>query len=880
MQFHKHKHFLRSLNELWKRGGPFQKAAHEVEALLGRLSASAEDSDIALFRGMSLTHSGETRICHCVKYDLVGHCRLVTVQTDGYCIFLYCGDHDDSQRWIEEHRGMDFVLGDNMRVAQTYRSFGEATEQRVGGRAGHHSDPLYERLPEFIYDGLLEGVPRSVARQLEQVDASIGEDSLWGIVAPITDADQRIAVHDVFKMLRSDRVVEAVARFKQFVGELTPLDQLPEDELPEVVDSDVLRRIDPQSPTYADAMRRFMRSTRYRDWMMFMHPSQDEIVEENFGGPAKLVGVSGSGKTCVVVRRAIRLAEKYPSASVLVLTLNRALAQLIEELVTACCPEQTRERIDVKSFFALCRSLMLTFDADGARLYDELTWKTNEHVDEVWQEYYRCQTNNRDASVLQPVHDSLLARNCNAERYLREEVDWLRSALRREDREAYLDIERVGRNVPLQRPFRERLLRGTQGWEDKMSVVGLVDALGLSQHLMRFLPQIRPRYRCILVDEVQDFGNVELEIVRALVAPGENDLFLSGDAAQAVSTKYQSLRAAGIEVSSSRSRRLTQNYRNSADVLGAAYEVLINNLSDELLNREDVDVLDPEFSTFSGTTPLLLSATSLASELNGSLAVAREKIDERENSKICIAICGYSLLELTRFAESIQLPVLDGATSLDDGRIFLSDLGQTKGFEFDLVCVVNCSAGILPDSAAPPEECYREVARLYVAMTRAKTDLIVSYSGRPSVFLRGAEKKFYAASWKDYVPSLDTMLDMPIPERIDAYTNLSFGKTAGDMTGEEFLYSDAAVGVSLELSAKLRDLVDGQGLMRGREQLKWASLSGALNALKEPRARKRWGEIAAREFSALGDRLGLTQFSDGQARSTLPSVSLTAAKRG
>jgi excinuclease UvrABC ATPase subunit len=46
-----------------------------------------------------------------------------------------------------------------------------------------------------------------------------------------------------------------------------------------------------------------------------------------------VTGVSGSGKTCVLIHRAIRLAHKYPDEPILVLTLNAALAALIESLV-------------------------------------------------------------------------------------------------------------------------------------------------------------------------------------------------------------------------------------------------------------------------------------------------------------------------------------------------------------------------------------------------------------------------------------------------------------------------------------------------------------------------------------------------------------------
>jgi len=856
MQFHEHKQFRPSLRALWKRGGPFQKAAVEVEAMLGRIRGLYDAEADGPFRGMRFTKHGESRIRHCVKYDLTGFCRLITVQTDGYCILIYCGDHDDCDRWLDERRGLDFVVGESKRVVETYRSTGSTPEQRVGGTAGHELKPLYERLPEKLYEDLMEHVPRRVARLLERVESFATEGDLWEIVAGIDDNERRLAVYDVFAQLRADRILQAIARIKEFKGELTPLDQIPLPELPDVVDSDVLRRIDPTSPQYAEALKRFMRAVLYRDWMLFMHPDQDRVVEDDFEGPTKLVGVSGSGKTCVVVRRAVRLAEGYADGRVLILTLNRALAQLIDELVTACSADGVRARIDVKPFFVVCQELMLHFNPDSARLFGEVTWKSNEHVDEIWQEYYRCETNNRDAEVFQPVHDSLLARGCNAERYLREEVDWLRSALFPDARTRYLDIPRTGRKVVLPPAFRQRILEGTRGWEDKMAVVGVMDTLGLAQALASELPYIKPRYRCVLVDEFQDFGNVELEIVRALVPPGENDLLLCGDAAQAVTTKFQRLRDVGISIPPSRSRRLTQNYRNSRDVLAAAHEVLMNNLSEDLLNRDDIEILDPEFSTFSGTTPLLLTAPDLGTELRGALATARETTSGSPNAKVCIAVCGYSLYELTRYGSQVGLSVLDGSASLDVGALFLSDLAQTKGFEFDLVCIVNCADGILPDRAAPEEEQYRDLATLYVAMTRAKTDLILSWSGAPSRFLIGAEEKFYTASWSDYVKELHTLPQVPVPKHIDAFRNGHYRKPWDTMTGEQFLYSEHAIGVSTELSAKLRDLVDGKGLRKGNQPLKWQRLAAALDSYRtNPQSRPLWGPEVGRQLIELAERL-------------------------
>ena len=41
---------------------------------------------------------------------------------------------------------------------------------------------------------------------------------------------------------------------------------------------------------------------------MFLHPEQEKVVQADYPGVTQLSGVSGSGKTCVAVRRALRFA--------------------------------------------------------------------------------------------------------------------------------------------------------------------------------------------------------------------------------------------------------------------------------------------------------------------------------------------------------------------------------------------------------------------------------------------------------------------------------------------------------------------------------------------------------------------------------------------
>ncbi len=843
--------FRGSLEALHKKGGRFQKAARDVRAILD-IAHSHPGMDP--FHGIPVTKHGETRVDHAVKYDLQGDSRLVTVQTNGFCVFLYCGDHNATDKWLESNRGITPVVDKNNRAVITFKTPTADTSRAIATHDGHHVGPLFSRLPEDDFDFLVKDLDRKLVRRLEAVQAEIAEGKLWELVAAIDDGDRRQSVYEVFAMLKANRVTPAIARIRELRGDMMALVDAPPIVVPDIVDSQFLRRINPRDPTYSVALERFMKSARYRDWMTFLHPDQEAIVDEDFSGPAKLAGVSGSGKTCVVVRRAVRLATRYPKDRILVVTLNRSLATLIDELVSVCAGENERDRIDVLPFFSLCRQMLLESFPDRAKVLEERTWKTEEHVDDIWSQFYRCENNNYDARCLQEVHDSLLARRYDPERYLREEFDWIRSALPRRDRLAYKDAEfqRNGRSIPLSNEFRSDVLKGLRKWEEMMDCCGLIDSVGIAQELAMNLNRIECRYRCVLVDEVQDFGSVELQIIRAVATQAENDLFLCGDAAQAVTTKHQSFKEAGISDHSTRSRTLNLNYRNSRDVLDAAHKTLLRSMTEEMLDREDLEILDPEYSAFSDTVPLLAEGRSLAHEIGCAFSMAGERIADDESAKVCIAFCGFTLFELTEYGKIVGLPVLDGTTSMDAGPLFLSDLEQTKGFEFDTVIVVNCSAGTFPDQYAPEDERFRDLARLYVAMTRARKQLVVSFSGEPSAFFGREPESFLHSTWSEYVADSAILPTLQVPRTLDDLRDGSFQISWREMTGEQFLRTPDARGASNELIKKIRLLADGRGLIHQKSQKRFRTIGEAALAWHNvPLSRQLWGPSVGAQFEAL-----------------------------
>lgn len=852
MQVLEHREFRKSLVALRARGGGWQRAAEKAIVLQDDLRGGPE----ALAK-LPVTHHGESRIKKAIKYDLGGACRLVTIQDHGLIFLCFAGDHDQADRWIERNKGLTVRVDGQSKAVATFESM-DITEpdKRIERSMGYTRKPLLSLLEHRLQDGLLDGMPRRLANRIDEAEVHINDDEIEELVEPISNQEQREAVFDSLILLRSDDIEGATNRVRAYLGELQHVGSTAEGAEP-LVDSADFQHIRVDSEHYRRLIEHFARNADFKDWMLLMHPDQQQYVDSDYSGPAKLSGVSGSGKTCVVVRRALALADKYPRERVLILTLNRSLASLIQALVDKAALPDVRARIDVEPFFRLCQRLLDKHEPANAKLYDDVTWKSKEHIDEIWREFYRCELNSYNARVLQRLHDSLVSRGIDAESYIREEFDWIRSATAPDARAEYLRLERAGRSYPLDEAFRRELLDGLEHWERKMRFVGVTDYLGIANALYRHLGEISPAYRCVLIDESQDFGTLDVRLVRRLVREAENDVFLCGDAAQQVSSKHQNLSEAGVSVPGARSHKLTLNYRNSREILEIAHGVLVDNLSEQMIDAKDFDVLDPKYANFSGPAPLLLAAQDLGEELGSAISFARSEAGANPVSRICVAVCGYSEHELDAFAARAGLPILDGETNIEDGQVFLSDLENTKGFEFQCMIIVNCSHGVLPYPRAPEDESFRDLSRLYVAMTRARNQLVVSYSGSPSRFFAKQLKNFADDTWANYLGSVATASLEP-PEKLDQLRMDASVTDVSLLSGEQYLYTDHAIGCPSALIEKLRSLVTGKSRLVAGHPVEWKSIGAALKDVRvNPRSRQAFGPEGVRLFRDRFD--GLTQ---------------------
>src|SRR5687767_9367782 len=108
------KDFMHAFRALEKRGARYLKAANTI-----RLAMHRADTGDDFLLGLRPTKHGETRIDKCYKYDLNDFCRLITIQSGGCCIFTYCGDHAESDRWIKKNTGYIPIVTSDLVVTRT-----------------------------------------------------------------------------------------------------------------------------------------------------------------------------------------------------------------------------------------------------------------------------------------------------------------------------------------------------------------------------------------------------------------------------------------------------------------------------------------------------------------------------------------------------------------------------------------------------------------------------------------------------------------------------------------------------------------------------------------------------------------------------------------
>ncbi|MEZ4241545.1 MAG: AAA family ATPase [Myxococcota bacterium] len=249
-------------------------------------------------------------------------------------------------------------------------------------------------------------------------------------------------------------------------------------------------------------------------WRLYLHPDQRKLVRMRARGPIRVLGGAGTGKTVALLHRARHLLTSVfvePTDRLLVTTFTRNLAADLEHQLGRLLDPEDAARVDVTNLHALVHRLW-TRHGDGrvvaGKVQRERAWERalTEEALGLGDGFYRAEWE-------QVVQAAAIA-----------------------DETGYLRARREGRGVTLDRGKRRAVWKVLAAYRAALDAQRLLDPddpfLQLRQGLdAGTVP--RP-YVAALVDETQDFGAPELLFLRALVPPGDNDLFFAGDAHQRI----------------------------------------------------------------------------------------------------------------------------------------------------------------------------------------------------------------------------------------------------------------------------------------------------------------------------------------------------------
>ncbi|MGH3528757.1 MAG: 3'-5' exonuclease [Pseudonocardiaceae bacterium] len=479
-----------------------------------------------------------------------------------------------------------------------------------------------------------------------------------------------------------------------------------------------------------DDLRRMMEGD-FAAWRTYLHPKQRAVAyRETFNGPYRLAGGAGTGKTVVALHRAAFLAKR-PSSRVLLCTFTRNLASNLQTDIRSLVTPDELARLDVRGVDQIVRAVVQAVDGPPGQFLGEREQET------LWEEAVR--SSGAPADLVPALTPGFLA----------GEYRTVVLGMSEHTREAYLGVKRAGRGVRLNRVQRAAVWNVVEAFERSAQTQGKTTFELLAARAAQIVatPALRgqiPTYDHIVVDEGQDLHAGHWRVLRGVVAPGPDDLFICEDGYQRIYGERTVLSRFGIETRG-RSRRLTLNYRTSRQNLAFALGVIGDQKVVDLDGEEDT--VAGYHSAFIGPAPIVKGFPGVAEEMRFLVEMVRGWLDQGVAAS-AIAVLARRTPEQDRARLALQdsgvaVELLHKEGAGNAAAVKIASMHRAKGTEFSRVVVIGAEAGVVPLDWVfenQPESEHtalraRERSLFYVACSRARDELIVTWSGAPSPFL-------------------------------------------------------------------------------------------------------------------------------------------------
>ncbi|WP_439817488.1 UvrD-helicase domain-containing protein [Zavarzinia sp. CC-PAN008] len=619
--------------------------------------------------------------------------RLIVHRTAGGILLAYVDHHDAAYAWAERRKIEQHPTTGAMQLVEIREQVVEvpAALAPALAPAAATKPALFANLRKF--ELMAFGVPEEWVEDVRRAT----EDTLFDLTAHLPQEAQE-------------------ALLKLAVGERPEPPQAVPAETDPFAHPDAQRRF--RVLTNADELRLAL-DYPWDKWAVFLHPTQRVLVERTAGGPTRVSGSAGTGKTIVALHRAVHLARANPQARVLLTTFTKALANALRaKLASLAGADPTlASRITVKALPSV-----------GYDLFADTWGQPNLAPDSLV------------ATLLAKA-----AGHSFTPHFLQGEWAEVVDAWQLGSWEAYRDVSRLGRKTRVGGKQREVLWAIFAEVQAELAARKVVTWAGLFGRVTdRLAAGAPPPFDHVVVDEAQDLNVAQARFLSTLAGVRPDGLFLAGDLGQRIFQQPFSWKALGIDVRG-RSHTLRINYRTSHQIRVQADRLLPDQVSDVDGNAES---RRGTVSMFDGPPPRV----SLFASAGEESAAVGEWIRQQVAAGCAldeIAIIVRSEKELGR-ARAAAKAAGAKATELSDkvertaGAVALCTMHLAKGLEFRAVAVIACDDDLIPQlerleavaDDSDLEEVYdTERHLLYVACTRARDDLLVTGLKPASEFL-------------------------------------------------------------------------------------------------------------------------------------------------
>ncbi|MEV5493108.1 UvrD-helicase domain-containing protein [Streptomyces bobili] len=661
----------------------------------------------------SLTHANDKQI-RTIRIDQFWRGVVLAPTTGDTFVLLRVMAHDKAIAWAKKQKSSinEVTRAVEIRDAATLDAITPAYEQvaRTSSKA---------RLFAAFSDGDLRalGIDDETLRQAR----SLVDTEQLEIFAPLLPQDQR----EVLQYLAAGCTVEEV--WQEIVAPALQASAQPVDTQDyETAIRHTRARI--ALITAPEELRDILEKP-FAAWRIFLHPSQRKVAyRASYSGPAQVTGGPGTGKTVVALHRVKHLLGHLRDGDRILLTtytnaLVNALRSGLESLVEDA---ELRERVDISTVDGFASRVVA--EAPGA-----VTLRPLMHNEEEsrWGKAAKATGFTGSAQFLAQEYRHIV---------LAQDIRTLAD---------YETADRRGRGSRLTAAERPLVWETIERFTAGLAADSTRTWLQTCAQAARQLEEKGPQYRHVVVDEAQDLHPAQWRLLRAAVPARPDDLFIAGDPHQRIYDSKVSLKSLGIKVTG-RSVKLRKNYRSTQEILRWSTALLIGRPIAQLEDEGRNDTLLGYRSALHGDGPALHAAATEEAELDALVTQVRAWIDagigagEIGVSARFNKTCAKAVARLKDAGiPAATLRAADTAGEVTTVRV--GTMHSFKGLEFRCVAVIGVTEDALPfpKAVTPPDvdakqhetDLMSERCLLFVACTRARDGLYVSWSGEPSPFL-------------------------------------------------------------------------------------------------------------------------------------------------